>query len=225
MAVQDFNLLDHEDYHVRKRLATEYGNAGNLRQLISAWLKGHNLLEKTFHDVWTMLDVDTAVGFELDLIGKLVDQKRTLTASNGTAYFGFIGHPLAHGFGDPNDASVGGRFRAPDEPLTGRRVLIDEEYRVFLKAKIIKNFSSGYPHELRRMLKIVLDVDEIKLDNTTDGSGNHANLHGRVGIPRVLTLNERALLGQTDLPMVMLCGQLHFYSYDPDTGVITNVYT
>lgn len=180
---------------IKSEIATEYRNAKNLRGYVAALLCDHDVLDSLFILIADRLNIDTQEGVNLDRIGEIVGQPRGVINASDVAFFGFAPHPQAKSFGDPSDPGVGGRFRSPGEPLTGNKPLNDEEYRVFIKARIFKNHARSTPDELIRFLKLILGPDTpIYLQNAKPRAG-----HGWIAFGRRLTLNEQYLLTGTDI--------------------------
>ena len=180
---------------VKENIATEYRGSANLRAYVLALLCDHDVLDSLFMLIADRLNIDTQEGKNLDVIGELVGQPRGVINANGITFFGFAPHPAANSFGTPLNPTIGGRFRAPGEALTGNKTLIDSEYRKFIKAKIFRNHARSTPDEIIRFLKLLLGADTpIFLSNANPRPG-----HGRILFGRALTLDERYLLMETDL--------------------------
>lgn len=179
---------------IKDEIATEYRAATNLKAYVAALLCDHDVLDSLFVLIADRLNIDTQEGKNLDRIGKLVGQPRGIINADGIAFFGFAPHPQAKSFGDPNDPSVGGRFRAPGEPLTGNKTLNDIEYRVFIRARIFKNHARSTPDELIQFLKLILGDIPVYLQTANPRPG-----HGWIAFGRRLTLNEQYLLTGTDI--------------------------
>jgi hypothetical protein len=79
-------------------------------------------------------NIDTAIGYGLDVIGRIVGVTRTLSISGGIAYFGF------------QEAGALGFGQAPffsGEPVTTSFNLSDTSFRTVLNAKMLANISDG----------------------------------------------------------------------------------
>lgn len=180
---------------INAEIATEYRASTNLRRYVAALLCDHDVLDGLFLLIADRLNIDTQVGKNLDRIGKLVGQERGVISASDVAFFGFLPHPQAKSFGSPTDTGVGGRFRAPGEPLTGNKPLLDEEYRIFIRARIFKNHARSLPDEIIRFLKLILGENTpIYLQTGRPRPG-----HGWIAFGRRLNLNEQYLLTGTDI--------------------------
>lgn len=89
-------------------------------------------------------DIDKAETNQLDIIGRIVVLPREVNAIIPRTFFGFDGNEYAKGFADRFDTTREGavfydRFEPPFLPQT----LNNEQYRRFLKAKILTNNTTG----------------------------------------------------------------------------------
>lgn len=92
---------------------------------------------RSFNDAF---DVDSAVGKQLDIIGKIVGINRTVPSVIPKNFFGFDDNPNMYGFGDKFDANIiVYPFANKFEPQYTDLQLSDADYRFFIKAKIAKN--------------------------------------------------------------------------------------
>ena len=100
---------------------------------------------KNFSDFFDLImNVDTAVGYGLDVWGRIVGVNRELKVSTPGAYFGFEEAGDAEGFGS-----------APfytGAPLTSTFILTDEAYRLLILVKAMANISQCSIPALNQML-------------------------------------------------------------------------
>lgn len=111
--------------------------------------------------------IDTATGAQLDIIGNIVGQPRELIDADLISYFGFVGAPGSMSFGDINRPSVGGYYWDYTKPRNGNILLSDEQYRIFIKAKILKNITRSTPEDVIEFIKFVFGVEKVQI--TVDG--------------------------------------------------------
>lgn len=183
--------IDHEAL-AESRLATEFRESANLIAYIKALLSEADTLEQVFQDIIDSRWIDTAEGVNLDIIGAIVGQTRSFIDAEIFEYFGFSPLVTAQSFGSVADAGVGGRFVSVDESPTGVRQLTDEEYRLFIRAKIIRNSTTSAPEEVIAQIVGLFSPDQVVL---TEGS--YASYS--VSIGKRLTLNEKVVLNDTDI--------------------------
>jgi len=90
-------------------------------------------LINTFNDSF---DLDLAIGKQLDIIGKIVGQSRTIPFLLPKIFFGFEDTLNAGTF---NKVAM---FDTTQSAYTDLE-LVDKDYRIFIRAKIAKNFTSN----------------------------------------------------------------------------------
>lgn len=127
------------DIAKKDRLIAQYRASPNFIAEISAVIgQVYNPLDSLGQAIRRMehfFDIDQAGGEWLRIIGVIVGQKRTVFSFFGD-YFGFDGNPIS----DPFNTGV---FWDGQTPTSGDYVLSDADYRRFIKAKIVRNHSSG----------------------------------------------------------------------------------
>lgn len=99
----------------------------------------------------TFLDIDKSTGKNLDVIGKLIGEERTLVNFIDRAYFGFLGARLSESY------DIGYWYSLYKNKYGTLRTLTDEEYRRVLKARVVKNSSDNNRNSLLEVLNILLD--------------------------------------------------------------------
>lgn len=119
-------------------LLEEYYNSPNLKGYISAFTEEMDTLFLQLDKVYLGRQLIHAVGEQLDVLGDILDQKRSILLP--AVWFGFVGAPSVDGMSDQTlSPSDGGLFR--DENLEGFETfpLSDEVYRRLLLAKAFTN--------------------------------------------------------------------------------------
>jgi hypothetical protein len=154
-----------------------------LRLLLSGVLDAQEVLRQ----LQQQRSIDTAVGAQLDVIGDIVGRPRGLVTSELFDFFGFQGHPLAGTFGSLNDPSVGSPWYSEGGAVGISRPPSDEEYRLILKAKIIKNRTMATPEDVISAYKFLFGAGKITI--TQDGPAGVI-----IGIGKILSSVERGLL-------------------------------
>ena len=97
----------------------------------------------------TFLDIDKSEGKNLDLIGKLIGEERTLVNFIDRSYFGFLGARLSESY------DIGYWYSLYKNKYGTLRTLTDEEYRRVLKARIVKNSSDNNRNSFIEVLNIL----------------------------------------------------------------------
>lgn len=131
--------------------------------------------------------IDTAYGVQLDIIGEIVGRPRGLLTADEYKFFGFIGDPLSGTLGSSYDASAGSPFYSLGQSTAGARVPSDEEYRLLIKAKIIKNTTKSTVEDTIRAFKFLFNTGTVTIDE-------YAPAKVRLGIGKILTPTEKGLL-------------------------------
>ena len=160
MAVNDFYITPYlEEARERKTLAFDGLPVFDkfLQLMLSEQLNVQDAIRQLMQD----RSIDTAVGKQLDIIGDIVGQPRQLTDVVALDWFGFDGAQGANSYGSTLDTTTGGYYYDVNESLLGTLTLTDEQYRVFIKAKIMKNTTSSTPEDVIAFLKYVLGVSEV----------------------------------------------------------------
>lgn len=102
-----------------------------------------------------ILNIDTATGYALDLVGRHIGVSRVLPTAIAKEYFGWLEDDSALSFG------VGEFYRYGDA-LSASVVLNDNDYRFFIRAKITKNYQTGTIENIVKSIQFVV--------------GNHSNV-------------------------------------------------
>lgn len=182
--------INHKEL-AKSRLATEYSESANLIAYIKALLVEADTLEGVIQDVIDKRWIDTATGVNLDIIGAIVGQPRNLIDAAVLFYFGFAVNPGSQSLGKISDPSIGGRFRSILESTVGDRELTDEEYRLFIRARIIKNSITPTNPAMSSFLRFMFSAEQVLI---IDGP-----MFYTVEIGKRLTANEKVFLLNTDL--------------------------
>jgi hypothetical protein len=182
--------INHKELAI-SRLATEYKASVNLISYIQTLLLEAQNLEEIYQSLLTDRWIDTATNTTLDIIGSIVGQSRTFIDANDLFYFGFHGNPQSDSFGSIDNTGLGARFRAVDERTTGLRSLTDDEYRLWIRARIARNSTHSTPEDIIDLIAFVFPVDLILF---LDGDTEYF-----VSIGKFLTINEKLILTNADI--------------------------
>ena len=128
---------------------SQYSDSPTLCQIvadINAWIDPSYDLDQFFNLLW---NPDTAEGYGLDRIGRVVGIGRVLTVASGV-YLGFSGVSGASG-----DSFNAGIFYS-GQPTTGNFSLTDEAYRKLIFAKAAANITNGSIPAINYILMNVL---------------------------------------------------------------------
>jgi len=112
-------------------------------------------LQSVYKDLMQLRSIDTASGEQLDAIGRLFGQERTLVNYNTFPFFGFNGSSGAETFGTLSNSTLGGLFRSKDQEEGSSSTVDDKTYRFIIKARIIANSSKATPEAIISGLNFV----------------------------------------------------------------------
>lgn len=181
--------LEKVDYleQARERVTSQFEGQDVFDRYLQLMIEGQEELEQVFQDLLEKRSIDTAEGEQLDVIGRIVGQPREFIDTALVPYFAFEGYPLAQSYGDLNNASLGGLYYSDGDPLEGNTLLNDEQYRLFIKVKIIKNTTTCTPDEFLNLVSFVFNAEVSNI--SSEGGGAFTILIGKE-----LTSFERKLL-------------------------------
>lgn len=142
---------------------------------------------KSLNALKSVLDLENAMGHQLDLVGKHIGISRIINAAILRKFFGFQGSEQALAFG------IGEWYRKRS-PLADSVRLDDEDYRFLLKCQVAKNYQRTTIYGVNQSL------------TTLFGQGasivSHHNLTATVSVSRkqLNSFKEFALLNLDILP-------------------------
>ena len=112
----------------------------------------------------TFLDIDKSTGKNLDVIGRLIGEERTLVNFIDRSYFGFLGARLSEAY------DVGYWYSLYRNKYGTLRILTDEEYRRVLKARVVKNSSNSNRDSFLEILNILSNNNFSVITESLDNS-------------------------------------------------------
>lgn len=162
MALNEFDTRDYVS-EIRERYTEQFKDKPKFDRYVRTLLAGAIELQLVLKDLMQKRTLDEAEGVQLDIIGDIVGQPRTLYSVASIPYFGFDTSIGAETYGDLNAPNVGGVWYSLGQPLTGNVLLDDNTYRMFIKAKIKKNVARGTPEDVIDAVKFIFDTDNFVL--------------------------------------------------------------
>lgn len=184
-------VIDHQELG-RSRVATQYTEAQKFLAYIRALLASSAEMEEVLQKVAEQSDIDLAEGVNLDVIGEIVGISRILPNAIAVQFFGFQGQPGAATFGEESILGIGARFREELEPETATSVLADPEYRLLLRAKIVKNHAQGTNEDILQGLAYLFNTPYTVIEDI-------GGMRIGVAIGRQLTFQEKAMVTTLDI--------------------------
>lgn len=186
-----------EDYLevARSRVTEQFKNKENFDRFLQLLIFAQTELQSVFKDLMQLRSLDTATGEQLNILGRIVGQDRILLNSDLYNFFGFQGALKAGSMGTLTDTTVGSKFYSLGDPLGGNIELDDETYRLFIRAKILKNTTASTSEEFIRSVNLIFGASNVIAieDSSSEQSGNVMVLFNRP-----LSDFERGLLNYVD---------------------------
>lgn len=143
-------------------LVVQYSNKPKARATIDLFTSQWTQSFTGAASIPDMLDIETAQGVNLDIIGKIVGQDRTLTGAIAREYFAFVGDPETKGF--RYKGVSGSPWYRHGDSLTDSVELTDTELRIIIKARCIKNFSDCKIDDIEKSCSLLFGVNGYLLD-------------------------------------------------------------
>lgn len=187
--INPFEIKDYLD-EARSRVTEQFKDKVVFDKYIQLLTSSGIDIQLVLQDLMQKRSLDTAVGVQLDILGDIVGQPRTLLDTALLKYFAFDGYPDGQTFGTLTDNSVGGSWYSLGDALTGNTLLNDEQYRLFIKAKILKNRSTATPNDFLNFISFVFGTQVNSI--IVEGDASFTILVGKE-----LTSFEKALLTYT----------------------------
>lgn len=186
MALNSFEIEPFLDV-ARTRITDQFKGKPVIDKYLQLLLGGKEELQRVMLDVMTLRSIDTAVGEQLDVIGTIVGRERGLVFAEIFEYFGFEGSSQGGSFGSLTDPSVGAPWYSIGGATGRSRPPSDEEYRLILKAKIIKNRTLSRPEDVIEAYKFLFGASQVTITELGTAAV-------RIGIGKILSPVERGLL-------------------------------
>lgn len=186
MAINPFEFKDYIE-ESKELITDQFRDKPVFNKFLELLLSPNMELQEVFRQLMQERSLDTAVGAQLDLLGELVGQPRTLINADLFTFFGFLGNISADSFGDLNDPSVGSVWWDGEQSTRGNITLNDDLYRLLIRAKIAKNVTRATPEDLMRFANFVFSTHSSTV--IEEGGASF-----RIMIGRLLTRQEVGLL-------------------------------
>lgn len=193
----------------KERLLTQYKESPNLIAYIESLLAPAVELENVINDMLSLRWLDTASGYNLDIIGEIVGQPRTVYNATSILFFGFDTAVNSGTFGNENNPDVGERFRSEEEKVTGKIIFSDPEYRLLIKGKILANRTDCTVDDIENISYLLFGA-RTKAQMT-------APMEVTIRIYKTMDSIEKTMIGLT-LPRPIAVN----YTYQDDNGVFVS---
>jgi hypothetical protein len=171
--------FDSTDYlfEARDRITEQFKNKATIDKYLQLLIDQQNDIQDVFKDLLQKRSSDEATGATLDNIGEIVGQPRELISADLFNFFGFQGALKADTFGDFGIPTTGSKFYDFGQPLGGNVQLDDETYRLFIKAKILKNRTASTPEEFLAFVNFIFGTGTTAI--LAEGEAEYTIMFGR----------------------------------------------
>lgn len=198
MSTNDFDTIDYQE-ESRGRYTDRFKHTTYpvYDAYLSFLTKTLNDLQDVFKDLMQLRSLDTAVGYQLDVIGSLVGQPRELINYELYPFFGFEDSLNGRAFGNLNNPNDGGIFRSLEDGEGVSTLLDDDSYRFLIKARIFSNTSKGTSESILQGMNFLLGANSVTISEP-------GNAHLKIHFNRVLTdLEEYFMRGLADVGSII----------------------
>lgn len=166
--MSDTNNLDQMIAYYRARLISQYATKSKAQQSTAILVK-QALVDGLAQAVQDGFNIDTAVGPQLDILGKYIGLPRNIGDPAPADYFGFVDFDLTgndNGFGD-YVSNQNPTVLFYDAAYYGQRNtnLSDDSYRFMMKLKIVLNSSDSTLYGIQKLLAALLPGLVTVVDN------------------------------------------------------------
>jgi hypothetical protein len=144
----------------------------SIRVAITPIVGCQNLLSKMSE----LHDLETATGNSLEQLALWTGTPLIIPGAAQLEYFGFIDQENAMTFGETDDPSIGGYFRESGQSGTGGLTPAGDFLRRLIKARILKNKSTGNINESKAILELALNHSHFKVFDNKDMTVTFKNL-------------------------------------------------
>ena len=144
----------------------------SIRVAITPIVGCQNLLSKMSE----LHDLETATGNCLEQLALWTGTPLIIPGAAQLEYFGFIDQENAMTFGETDDPSIGGYFRESGQSGTGGLTPTGDFLRRLIKARILKNKSTGNINETKPILELALNHSHFKVFDNKDMTVTFKNL-------------------------------------------------
>ena len=171
MIEQDYKTIAYS------RLTDRHRNDGAFLAILDTLIELKEIRQREYLKITDeFLDIDKSTGKNLDLIGRLIGEERTLVNFIDRSYFGFLGARLSESY------DIGYWYSLYKNKYGTLRTLTDEEYRRVLKARIVKNSSDNNRNSFIEVLNILSGNTNSSVTESYDNTAITVNVEDVDGL-------------------------------------------
>lgn len=141
---------------------SEFAGKPALYALVTSLQLPNTFLSSALGQLLNGRGLDTASGVQLDGIGSIVGQPRTITNALYLAFFGYVGQTAGRAYGVA-------RYRRENESFATSVELDDAGYRLLIRLKIILNNAHATEPDILSAARLMFGTDLIVVSTTGPG--------------------------------------------------------
>jgi hypothetical protein len=147
------------------RVIGQYRSAPKFNKWLQLYVAKGGSLASTYGIMSQMLDVDTSIGQQLDVIGRIVGVARPYFTEVPGSYFGYINDA-----GDPPTSNpyLVGPYIGPETQTSQNLPLNDALFRAIIRAKIVSNNSFVTTDDIILAFEFIAGIDVVELIDGED---------------------------------------------------------
>lgn len=188
--INPFEVLDYRE-EVREKTTSQFYDGVVFNKLLDIIHNETQDVQEVYRGLMQERSLDTAYGEQLDVLGRIVGQPRTLIDADLFEFFGFRFNYQAGSYGSITFPDVGAVWWDGNAKMTGNITLEDSLYRLLIKAKIAKNTTRATPEDVMRLTNFIFGTQGSNIID--EGGAAYTLLLGKI-----LSKQEIGLLKYVD---------------------------
>lgn len=192
-------VIDHQQLGL-SRIIQQFRESPKFNAFISGLMALSNDVEACLQQMQYLADIDMMSGANLDVIGIIVGVSRIVPDVVELSWFGFEDTGTwATVFGEEGIPNIGSRFFEEGETIFSTTLLQDVEYRLILKARIVKNNSACTPEDIISGMRYIFGVPDIKYSDINTPGYTGPKMSFSLSVGRPIFAFEQAIITVLDI--------------------------
>lgn len=182
------------------RVIEQYRESPKFNAFLAGVLELSNEVEACLLQMQYLADIDIMTGANLDVIGVIVGVSRIVPNVVTLSWFGFQDTGTwATVFGEEGIPNIGSRFYEENESIFSTTLLQDPEYRLILRARIVKNNCACTPEDIIAGMRYIFNVPDIKYSDINTPGYAGPKMSFSVAVGRPIFAYEQAIITVLDI--------------------------
>lgn len=182
------------------RILEQFRESPKFNAFVAGILALSQDVEACLQQMQSLADIDQMAGTNLDVIGIIVGVSRIVPDVVSLTWFGFADTGTwATVFGEEGQPGVGGRFYEEGESIFSTTLLQDPEYRLILKARIVKNNTACTPEDIIAGMRYIFNCPDIKYSDCCTPGYAGPRLSFSLAVGREIYAYEQAIITVLDI--------------------------